>query len=165
MTLQINAHYTSDIKRAYRATMRLRRGAVYRGYVLGVVCMFLAVLAYVTGQPAGLVALFVVFAVVGFLPPVLVWLALRRNRAAIEVEVDVEVTERGISRKTLTQSTDVTWELVQRVIDGGDFWIFVINRLQNVTLYKSLLTPAERAELTAFLASRAGASLRPGTGY
>lgn len=164
--MQINVHYTRDLKRTYRATVRLRRRAFYRRGVLGVACVLLAVLADAAGQSAALVAFFAGCAVVMFIvPPVVVWLALRRHRAAIEVDVDVEVTDRGISTKTTTQSTHVTWEMVQRVIDGGDFWIFVINRLQNVALYKSLLTADQRAELTAFLASRTGDVSSAATGY
>jgi hypothetical protein len=155
--LQINTHYLRDLKRTYRATVRLRRRAIYRNRVLGALVLLAAVLAVAVGKSGYIIEMLVVVGIVLLtIDATQMWLALRRHRAAIEVDVDVEVTDRGISTKTATASTQVTWEMVQRVIDGGEFWIFVVNQLQTVVLYKSDLTPDQRTELTAFLASRAG---------
>jgi len=44
---------------------------------------------------------------------------------------------------------------MKRVLEAGDCWIFVVNRLQAVTLHKADLTPLQRAQLTAFLNARA----------
>jgi hypothetical protein len=164
--LQISAHYAPDLKRTYRAIVRLRRRGIRGMRVFGVVCGLLAVLAGSVGrQSAGIVALIAMYGLVFItVPPFSLWLLLRRSRAAIEMEVDLEVTDLGITRKTATQTTHVTWEMVQRVIDCSDFWIFKINRLQNVVLWKSVLTAEQCAELAVFLASRAGSATSVGAG-
>jgi hypothetical protein len=44
--------------------------------------------------------------------------------------------------------------MVKRVLETGDCWIFIVNRLQFVTLYKAALTPLQRGQLTAFFDAR-----------
>jgi hypothetical protein len=153
--MQISAHFTGDMRRTYRATARLRRTANRVFRAIGAVFLLLAV---ITGTAGGQVGTAVVLAVCGVLiiaePDVVLWLALRRSREDLVVDVEVEVTDSGISRQTATQRTQAPWEKVRRILETDDFWIFVISRFQNITLYKSTISAAERAELTAFLASR-----------
>ena len=154
--MQINAHYTSDLTRTYRATARLRRGELrlFRG--AAVLLVLLASLgawsaAFPLGTAAGYAALGVV---IGVLPDAAIWLRLVRNRDVFVVDVDVEITDHGISCRTATQSTTIGWNMIKRVIGTGDCWIFVVSRLQVVTLYKAALTPLQHAQLTAFLDER-----------
>ena len=45
--------------------------------------------------------------------------------------------------------------MIKRVLETGDCWIFVVNRLQSVTLYKAALTSLQRDQLSVFLNARA----------
>lgn len=157
--MQITAHYTRDLKRTYRATARLRRRTFRLFRILGVVLVLLAALgawsaAFSPGTAAGYAAFGIV---IGVFPDISLWLSLLRNRDVFAVDVDVEITDRGISSRTVTQATTIEWGMIRRVLETGDCWIFVVNRLQVVTLYKAALTSLQRAQLTAFLqAQRAG---------
>lgn len=154
--VQISAHYTRDLKRTFRVTARLRRGSIYRFRAIGaLIVLFVGLAAWSAVLSTGaIVANAVLGVVVCVLPDVGLWLNLRINREAIVVDVDVEVTDRGICSRTATQCTTIRWEMVKRFLEAGDCWIFVVNRLLVVTLYKSALTPLQRAQLTAFLAGR-----------
>lgn len=81
-----------------------------------------------------------------------VWLRVRRNRDVIVEEVDVTLTDEIIRRKTATVTAEYKWGTLSRIIDGRDFWIFVVNRLNVVMLWKAFLTPEQRAEFEGFLA-------------
>ena len=151
--MQITTHYTGNLKRTYRASARLHRRADLRSYRLGGLFVLLAVLAVAARLPEYIITVLAVFGVLLLAIPAMVWLKLRSFRAAIEVDIDVEVTDHGISYKTATQTIQATWGMIQRVIDSDEFWIFVINQRQAVALPKPHLTPNQRAELTAFLAS------------
>ncbi len=159
--MQITAHFTRDLKRTFRVARFLRR-RVYRVFrAIGVLFLLAAAVAGTSGNAVGTaVVLAVCGAIICVEPEVVLWLSLRRNREAIEVDVEVEVTEHGITSRTATETRQLEWQLVQRVVDTGDCWVFVANRLQMVTLYKPALAPDQRAELTAFLTSR-GDQRRP----
>lgn len=120
--VQINAHYTRDLERTYRASARLRRGA-FNGF--RVLCVLLVLLA-------GLGA----------------W------SGAFSLGTAVFYTILDILACTSIQSTTIEWSMVKRVLETGDCWIFIVNRLQAVTLYKAALTSLQRDQLTAFLNTR-----------
>ena len=151
--MQISAHYTRDLKRTYKVALRLRRGSFMLFRALGAVLVLLAGLGAWSGAfSPGTTAFYVVMGIViGVLSDAVTWLNLLRNRAVYAVDVEVDITDRGISTRTATQSTSIEWGMVKRVLEAGDCWIFVINRLQTVTVYKDALTPLQRAQLTTFL--------------
>jgi hypothetical protein len=153
--VQISAQYTRDLKRTFRATTRLRRRLNRIVRAIGALFVLAAVLVGSTGGSTGtMVVLALCGVVIAVEPEVLLWLSLRRNREAIMVDVDVEVTDRGISSRTATGSVMAGWEMIKRVDETSDCWIFVVNRLQVATLYKSALTPDQRVEMSDFLAGR-----------
>jgi hypothetical protein len=88
------------------------------------------------------------------MPWPLLWLAVWRVREAVVVDIEVEVTDQGISRRTATSQVQARWEMIRKVIEARDYWIFVIDRVHVVTLYKSVLTPDQHAEMAAFLTRR-----------
>lgn len=151
--MQISAHYTRDLKRTYRATTRLRRGSFLLYRSVGVLIVLFAALGAWSAafRPATAVAYAALGIAVGILPDFSLWTTLLRNREVFAVDVDVNVTDRGISSRTVTHSTTIEWHMVKRVLETGDCWIFVINRFQVLTLPKAALTPLQRAQLTAFL--------------
>jgi YcxB-like protein len=153
--MQITARYTRDVKRTFRITRFLRR-RIYRVFrAIGVIFVLAAVLVGVTGKSPGTTAVLAVCGVIICVEPeAVLWLSLRRNREAIEVDVVVEVTEQEITSRTATETRQLGWQMIRRVVDTADCWVFVANRLQMVTLYKSALPSDQRAELAAFLASR-----------
>jgi hypothetical protein len=162
--MEINVHYTGDPGQASRATARLMRGRarVVRG--LGALFVLLAIGGGAAGAPVPGVALVgacgaLLIAVPGLAP----WLVVRLRRKAIVVDVDVEVTDQGISRRTATHQVEARWEMVRKVIETSDFWLFIVDRRHFVALHKSVLTPAQRAEVAGFLARRPweAAQLRP----
>jgi len=155
--LQISAHYTRDLKRTYRVNARLRRGAFNGFRVLGGLLVLLAGLgAWSAAFSVGTAVFYTVVGIlVCLLPDGALWLNLLRNREVFVVDVDVEITDRGISSRTPIQSTTIEWSMVRRVLETGDCWILIINRLQVVTLYKAALTSLQRDQLTAFLNTRA----------
>jgi hypothetical protein len=152
--VQISVHYTGNLKRSFRATARLRRGQFRLIHAIGALFVLAAVVVGSAGGSGTAVVLAASGVVVGVEPEMLLWLTLRRNREAIVVDVDVEVTDRGISSRTATGSVTAGWEVIKRVDETSYCWIFVVNRFQVVTLAKSALAPDQRAELTAFLAGR-----------
>lgn len=79
------------------------------------------------------------------------WLNLLRNRDVYAVDVTVDVIDHGITSRTPTQTTAIEWGKVRRILHAGDCWIFVVNRLQVITLYQAALTPLQQAQLAAFL--------------
>jgi hypothetical protein len=155
--VQISAHYTRDLKRTYRVTARLRRSSFNGFRALGALLVLLAGLgAWSAAFSAGTAVEYVVLGiVVRVLPDFALWLTLLRNREVYVADVDVEITDRGISSRTATQSTTIEWGMVKRVLETSGCWIFVVYRLQVVTLYKAALTPLQRGQLTAFLNARA----------
>jgi hypothetical protein len=154
--MQISAHYTRDLKRTYRVTARLRRSTFRLFGALGALLVLLAVLGAWSAAfpPRTAVAYAVLGIVAAIMPGASTWLRLLRNKAVFAADVDVEITDRGISSSTAIQSTTIEWGMVRRVFDTGDCWIFVVNRLQSVTLYKAALTPVQRSQLTTFLDTR-----------
>lgn len=154
--MQITAHYTRDLKRTYRVTARLRRSTFTGFRVLGALIVLLAGLgAWSAAFPARTAVSYTLLGVAACaLPDLTLWATLLRNRDVYLVDIDVEITDRGISTRTATHSTTIGWNMVRRVIETGDCWIFVINRLQAVTIYKAALTPLQHGQLTAFLNAR-----------
>jgi hypothetical protein len=155
--VQISAHYTRDLKRTYRVTARLRRRAFNWFRALGGSLVLLAGLgAWSAAFSEGTAVSYAALGILAFLfPDLTLWASLFRNREVYVVDVDVEITERGISSRTPIQSTTIEWTMVKRVLETGDCWIFVVNRLQVVTLYKAALTSLQRDQLSAFLNARA----------
>ena len=154
--MHISAHYTRDLKRTYRVATRLRRGTFRLFRALGVLLVVLAALgAWSAAFSAGTAVAYAVLGIiVCVMPDVSIWLTLLRNRAVFAVGVDVEVTDRGISSSTATQSTTLEWGKVRRVLDTSDCLIFAASRFQVVTLYKAALTPTQLSQLSAFLDAR-----------
>jgi hypothetical protein len=153
--MQIHVHYTGDPKRTFRMITYVQRRRTDASRAIGALVLLGAVLIGATGGSVYVVLFLAVFGVLTLvMPNAGLWWAVRRNRELMVRDVDVEVTDRGITRRTATVTTQARWEQVQRVLETDDFWIFVINRLQWVGLYKSHLTPDQRAELAAFLATR-----------
>lgn len=153
--MQINVHYTGDPKRTFRMIAYMRRRTADASRVGAALVLLGAALNGATGGSVFTTAPLAGVGVLMFVTPNAgLWWAVRRNREAIVRDVDVEVTDHGINRRTATGTTHARWDMVQRVLETGDFWIFVINRLTWVGLYKSHLTPDQRAELAAFLAAR-----------
>ena len=154
--VQISAHYTRDLKRTYRITARLRRGTFRLFRVLGVLLVLLAVLgAWSAAFPARTAAPYVVLGIViAVMPGASIWLRLLRDKAHFASDVDVEITDRGISSSTASQSTTIEWGMVRHVLDTGDCWVFVASRFLAVTVYKAALTPVQRSQLTTFLDTR-----------
>jgi hypothetical protein len=159
-TMNIHAHYTRDLKRTFRATLRLHRRMLRTVWAVGVLCLLAAVLVGTAGtgaRAASATGIYAAGAVLfTVLPVAAIWLGLFLNRRAIVEEVDVTVTDRRITRRTAIETREFGWEMVRRVLEHRDFWIFVVNRLTTVTLYKSDLSATQRAELEAFLARRPG---------
>ncbi|HET9899237.1 MAG TPA: YcxB family protein [Streptosporangiaceae bacterium] len=154
--MQIATHYTRDLKRTYRVSARLHRGAFRLYGALGALVVLYAGLgAWSAAFSLGTAATYAAAGIVlGLLPGAGTWLSLLRNREVFAVDVNVEVTDTGISSRTATRSTDIQWGMVRRVLETPDCWIFVVNRLQAVTLYKAALSPLQRAQLTDFLNTR-----------
>ncbi|HUD35512.1 MAG TPA: YcxB family protein [Streptosporangiaceae bacterium] len=154
--VQISVHYTRDLKRTYRVTARLRRRTFNLFRVIGTLLVLLAGLgAWSAAFSVGTAVADTVMGILIFvLPDAALWLGLLRNRSVFVVDVDVEISDRGISSRTATQSTTLEWGMVKRVLETGDCWIFVVNRLQHMTLYKAALTPLQRGQLIAFLDAR-----------
>jgi|SRR5580658_2498125 len=150
--VQIGAHYTRDLKRTYRTTARLRAApsACSGSWAPSSCCRPPSG----HGSPGTAVAYAAWGVVICVLPDATLWLILLRNRAVFAVEVKVEMTDRRISSRIATQSTTIKWTVVKRVLQAGGCWIFVVNRLQSVTLYQAALSPLERGQLTAFLNTR-----------
>lgn len=151
--MQISVHFTGELGRTLRATARLRRGRIRVGYGVGALLVLVAVIGGAGGAPA-FDAVFVgaCGALMIAMPWSLLWLAVWRVREAIVVDIDMEVTDQGISRRTATSQVQARWEMIRKVIETRGYWIFVIDPLHVVTLYKSVLTPGQHAELAAFLA-------------
>jgi YcxB-like protein len=151
--VQFSVHYTKDLKRTYRVSTRLRRASFIRFRVGGALLVLLAGLGVWSAafSPGTGLAYGACGVLVGVLPDAAVWLNLLRNREVFAVDVDVELTDGGISSRTATQATSIEWGMVRRVLETDDCWIFVVNRLQAVSLYKAALTPLQRSQLDAFL--------------
>lgn len=150
--MNIEARYTTDVRRTLRATRRVRRRLRIGARVIGVVFLLLALLAL--RQPVVAVIFAVVGAVIFVEVDVILWLRVRRNREVFVRPVVTTLTDAGISQRTSTTAVEFPWDMVRRVIETKDFWIFVINRLQTVVLTRQHLTPEQQAELTAFLTAR-----------
>lgn len=162
--MNMSVRFTTDLRRTFRATRRLRRKSLYAMRCIGVLTILAGLLAAV-GR--GSVALTVTCIILGLVliaeMDVVIWLRLRRNRDVIVQPVTVTLTDEGISRATPTTSVEFTWDAIRQVIDERDLWIFVVNRLQTVTLAKEMLNSDQRTELAVFLATRRpGAQRRDG---
>lgn len=116
--MQISAHYTRDLKRTYRVTARLRRGSFNGFRALGALIVVLAGLgAWSAAFSVGTAVSYTILGIlVCVLPDVSLWLKLLRNREIFVVDVDVEISDRGISSRTATQSTTIEWRMVRRVL-------------------------------------------------
>jgi hypothetical protein len=86
--------------------------------------------------------------------PVLVRIVVYRNRRIILKGAEVTLTSEGIERRTDTTTVHVTWDMVERVHELNDVWIFVVNRLTHIAVAKQALTHEQRAEMAAFIAGR-----------
>ena len=90
------------------------------------------------------------------------WLSVHRNREALLGEVEITLTSEGIQGRSSIATFNVPWDMVKRVYERKDLWIFVVNRLSALTLAKSALSQEQQSELADFLAARTGAGQRAG---
>jgi hypothetical protein len=153
--MDIHAHYTTDLKRSYRIIMRMRRRSVRIYRVWGAAALLLAALIAAYGGSWVATAIWAGVGLLGLVEiQVMLWLRLRRNPEVYLTELYVKVTDSGITRRTPIGSAYFAWAKVQGVIETDEQWIFKLNRIQYTSLYKDALTDGQRAELTAFLATR-----------
>jgi hypothetical protein len=153
--MQINAHYTGDLKQRYRMIAYVQRRRTVTSRATAALVVLGVVIYGIGGGSASTIEFLAPFGVVMFImPDAGLWWALRRNRDLIVRDLDLEMTDLGITRRTSSGTTQTSWEMIQRVDETDDFWIFVINRVSWIGLYKSRLTADQRAELAAFLATR-----------
>jgi len=86
--------------------------------------------------------------------PLKAWAEVYRNRKILFEEVEITLTSEGIQWRTATTRFDVSWDMIKRVYELKDLWIFVVNRLTRISLYKHALSQEQQAELAAFIAAR-----------
>jgi hypothetical protein len=151
--MQINVHYTGDPRRTSRVAALLMRRRFRVMCCVGALEVLLAVGGGAVGAPVPDAVFMGVIGVLMIAVPLpMRWLIMRLKRKAIMVDVDVEVTDQGISRRTAARQVQLQWERLREIIETSEFWIFVVDRRHFVALSKSVLTPDQQAEIADFLA-------------
>ena len=157
--MNISVRFTPDLRLTSQAVRRLRRKPTYVLRCIGVLVMLAGLLDSAVGGPVAVAITGLVIGLVLVVEiDVVIWLRLRRYKEMIVQPVAMTLTDEGINRASPTTSANFTWDMVRRVIDEQDFWIFVVNPLQAVMLPNAILSPDQRSELAGFLAAR-----RPGS--
>ncbi len=147
--------FRPDLKSTLRAVRLLRRRLRYGIRAAGAALVVAVVVQAIGGGvSAGPIVLFVCGLVVFVEADVALWLSVRRHRDVIVEPVEITVSDTGISRRTATTSLDIPWDRLSQVITRDDLWIFMANRVQVITLYKSRLTPEQVNQVSAFLDAR-----------
>jgi hypothetical protein len=156
--VNICVSYRQDPGRTFRVLLRLNRRKIRILQCAGAVLVLAGAILGVGARGAGWQAFSLVMLGVLLMTEVylLFWIAVHRNREALTERVEVTVTGEKVAARTATKSVVLGWDMVRRIIEGDDFWIFAADRLTMVTLWKQALTADQRAELTAFLASGRG---------
>jgi hypothetical protein len=150
--MNITVGYPPDRRRSVRIYLRLNRSLVIVSRCLGVFSLLVAAASY---RYPGRVAVWAVLGVALLAEmPLVFWTTVRGNREAFAQDIEVTMTDSTVTHRTRTTSVELSWDMVRRVHEGKDFWIFAVNRLKYVSLWKGALTPDQAAELAAFLAAR-----------
>ncbi|HLI38585.1 MAG TPA: YcxB family protein [Streptosporangiaceae bacterium] len=150
--MNITVGYPPDRRRSVRIYLRLNRRLVIVLRSLGVFSLLVAAASY---RSPGSVAVWTALGVALLAEPSLVfWTIVRRNHEAFDEDIEVTMTDSTVTHRTRTTSVELSWDMVRRVHEGKDFWIFTVSRLKYVSLWKGALTPGQAAELAAFLARR-----------
>ena len=149
--MNIEVSYVGDLGRSFRATRRLRRKLLVSSRVIGALFLLFALLV-APGTGSVIIAVFVIVIFVEC--DLVLWLRLWRSRDVITQPKLTTLTDHGIAERTGTTAMEFGWDMVRQVIETRRFWIFVINPMQSIVLSKQHLTPAQKTEITAFLAAR-----------
>lgn len=151
--MDISVQYTPDLRRSFRLSLWLCRKSLWSGAAVGVLLIILGV-AFI-GNTSREIAPFLIAAGVVLIieTPLLLWMRVYRNREILLKEVEVALTSEGIQRRTATVTFDVTWDMVERIYELNDFWVFAVNRLTRFGLFRQRLTEDQQAELAAFIAA------------
>jgi hypothetical protein len=153
-TMHISVRYTLGLRQTVRLLLYLRRKVLWTYVVVGVLLIVLGVVVPGHTSPLLVTLLIVIGALVIIEYPVLIWMAVYRNRWIILKGAEVTLTSEGIERHTDTTTVHVTWDMVERIHELDDVWIFRVNRLTHIAVGKEALTPEQRQELAAFITGR-----------
>ena len=153
--MNISVRYMLDLRRSVRLNLYLRRKAMRVFMALGALLIILGVVSI--GASTAFAAWFIAIGVLLVIEvPLLTWVQVYANRKNLLEEVEVTLTSEGINQRTATTTLSVTWDMVERIHERHDLWIFVVNRLKRISLFKQALTPEQQAELAVFIAARTG---------
>jgi hypothetical protein len=152
--MRISVQYMPDLRQTVRLLLYLRRKVLWTFVAVGVLSIVFGVVMAGHAPPVLWTLLIVIGALLIIEYPVLVRIVVYRNRRIILKGAEVTLTSEGIERRTDTTTVHVTWDMVERVQELNDVWIFVVNRLTHIAVAKQALTHEQRAEMAAFIAGR-----------
>lgn len=151
--MNISVKYTPDLRQTFRLNLWMHRKSIWVTVAFGVI--LIAWGAILMSGPSLELGLFLVCtgALLVIEPPIVVFMGVYRLRQIILKQAEITLTSEGIEWRTATTTLKVTWDMVERIYELKDVWIFFVNKLTRIGLFKQNLAGSDEAELTAFIAA------------
>jgi hypothetical protein len=154
-TMDISVRYTPDFSRTVRFYFYLHRKPLRNSVICWAFLILLGLAAIGLKQPALGVASILAGVLSIITGPVLLWRTVYMNSEIFLKEVEVTLTNEGIEKRTDTITWHFSWDMIERVDESNDFWIFFANKLTFITVSKQALSQEQREEVTTFIAAHA----------